>query len=68
MLLLSKKGLFFPTKKKVLRNFKNKLFPTKNLEPDVESEWELEQGLQSGPEPKPKYKKFSLKLCDKFLN
>ena len=38
VLLLSKKGLFFPTKKKVLRNFKNKLFPTKNLEPDVESE------------------------------
>ena len=32
---LSDKGLFFTTRKKVLHNFKNKPFPTKNLEPEV---------------------------------
>ena len=45
-------------REKGFKNFKNKLLPVKRLEPTLEVELE--------PEPRPKYKKFSLKHLNNF--
>ena len=39
-------GLLFIAREKVLNNFKNILFPIKNLEPEPELETELKLGIE----------------------
>ena len=65
-LFLSNIGLAFTTWVRVLNNFKNRLFPIKNLEPEHKSETKSEAKSELGAEPK--YREFSLKLHEDFLN
>ena len=63
MLFLSNIGSFFTAKEKVFNNFKNRLFPITNLEPEIEKE--------SDPELEPKtkpYRQFLSKSRGEFLN
>ena len=59
-LFLSNIILPFTAREKVLKNFKTDYFQWEKLE--LKFEHELE------PEPKSKYRKISLKLCEQFLN
>ena len=52
-LFISNTGLFFTAREKVLNNFKNRLFPIRDLEPEPEPE--------SEPKTEPKHRKSSLK-------
>ena len=46
-LFLSNIGLYFTAREKVLNNFQNRLFPTKNLKPEPESELKIESKLET---------------------
>ena len=50
--------MFFTASEKVLNNFKNGLFPIKNLEPEPELEAESKLERESELEIEPKYRKF----------
>ena len=52
----------------VLNNFKNRLFPIKNLKFKLEEELELELEQELWRKPKPKYRIFSLISHENFLN
>ena len=79
---LNNLGLLFSAREKVLNNFKNRLFPIKNLDkipareptPEVQSEQEVatEPGVATEPtkatKAKTKCKIASLKLGEEFLN
>ena len=49
MLFLSNIGSFFTAKEKVFNNFKNRLFPITNLEPEIEKESDLELEPKTKP-------------------
>ena len=56
--------MLFTVREKVLNNFKSRLFPIKNQEPELE----LQSEPESEPERNLKYRKLSLNSHKEFLN